>query len=172
MNDPLIIQGNRVVLRPPQNEDFAFLSGLRNDLSLQRQVFLMSKTGRHTSAQVRAWICRRMHDSRGVFLVVARAGHAVLYNSRKSIVAEARPTWEFALRERYAAKAWRRRLWSYWRALRGGSCAAKSFCCACCVSIVARLRFITRWGSRKWSYCGDITSMARVGVMWCEWRKG
>ena len=72
MSDPLILHGNLVALRPPQNGDFAFLSGLRNDLSLQRQ--LMIERGRYTPIQVRAWIRRRTQDSQGVFLVVDADG--------------------------------------------------------------------------------------------------
>ncbi len=72
MSGRSIIQGTRVALRPPQNGDFVFLSGLRNDLSLQRQ--LMIELGRYTPAQVRAWIRRRTQDSLGVFLVVDADG--------------------------------------------------------------------------------------------------
>ena len=72
MSNPLVIQGNRVALRPPQNGDFVFLSELRNDLSLQRQ--LMIETGCHTSTQVQEWIHRRTQDSRGVFLVLDTDG--------------------------------------------------------------------------------------------------
>ena len=72
MSDSLIIQGNRVALRPPQNGDFDFLSDLRNDLSLQRQ--LMIEPSRYTPTQVRAWIRRRTQDSQGVFFVVDTDG--------------------------------------------------------------------------------------------------
>jgi RimJ/RimL family protein N-acetyltransferase len=57
-----------VTLRAPVKDDFAVLSGLRNDAAVQRQ--LMIKPRRYSSAQVRAWIRRRRADSSGVFLVV------------------------------------------------------------------------------------------------------
>jgi RimJ/RimL family protein N-acetyltransferase len=66
------LRDGAVALRPPEKADFPVLSQLRNDASLQRQ--LMIGRGRHSSAQVRAWIRRRTTDPEGVFFVVAAEG--------------------------------------------------------------------------------------------------
>ncbi|MSU41100.1 MAG: N-acetyltransferase [Pedosphaera sp.] len=58
-----------VCLRAPEARDVAVLTALRNDARLQR--LLMIKPGRHSRAQVTAWIQRRTSDPNGAFFVVA-----------------------------------------------------------------------------------------------------
>lgn len=60
-----------IQLRAPCRADFNFLSALRNDPVLQRQLMLVLHT--HSPAEVRAWIRRRTRDPQGVFFVVATA---------------------------------------------------------------------------------------------------
>ncbi len=58
-----------VQLRAPVRGDFAFLTALRNDPSLQRQLLL--RIAAYSPNEVRAWLRRRMRDPHGAFFVIA-----------------------------------------------------------------------------------------------------
>ena len=63
---------NDVSLRTPVKAEFAVLSALRNDPTIQRQ--LMIEPREYSPAQVRAWIRRRTGDPHGAFWIIDAAG--------------------------------------------------------------------------------------------------
>ncbi len=60
-----------IQLRAVVRGDFAFLTALRNDPHLQRQ--LMVLPSEYSAADIRAWLRRRTRDLNGAFYVVAAA---------------------------------------------------------------------------------------------------
>ena len=64
-----MIEGKKVKLRAWSEEDLDVLHGMRNDLSLQRQ--LMAHPRGNSLDQVKDWLASRTESSEGVFLVIA-----------------------------------------------------------------------------------------------------
>ena len=64
-----MLEGSKVVLRPPREGDRAVLHALRNDASLQSQLMVLPRA--NSTARVDEWLARMLGDPACAFFVIA-----------------------------------------------------------------------------------------------------